>query len=92
MEGEGRGNSPGIDEEFEFVEDAIANGPSCTLIAGTGTGAVDETIGGREEFKNAEAVPEERRAAFNVLNGGGDLLVNEDDGSGVRLREVVPEP
>lgn len=64
----GRGNSPVKVEESDVEELDSLGG----LFVGEGIGSVEETIGGRDEFKNAEAVPCERRAALSVLKGGGD--------------------
>ena len=44
-------------------------------------------MGGREELRKAEAVPDDMKAAFIVLNGGGDLFTSESLIGGVRLRE-----
>lgn len=57
------------------------------LVRASAASSEEETIGGRDELRNAEAVPDDIKAAFSVLNAGGDLVTSESLTGGVRLRE-----
>lgn len=90
VEDEGWAGCPVKDEKEVAIVEEVAVWVSASLpglAKGTGIGSDEETMGGREELRKAEAVPDDMKAAFIVLNGGGDLFTSESLIGGVRLRE-----